>query len=256
MHNAAYQELGRAFTYVPFALREEQIPTAMEAMRTLGIRGFGVSMPFKLSVMPYLDRLDPLAAAIGSVNTIVNTDGELVGHNTDASGAVAALREQVTLPGRRVLLLGAGGAARAVAYGLCEARALVHVANRDSSKAQELVNNIRAANIGEVGSPPVAVALNAQGLRDYDVVINATSVGMESNPGIPVEASGLTSGQLVMDIVYKPLVTEWLSACRAQGLVGIDGGRMLLHQAAAQFALYTGAEAPLGAMDQALSAFL
>jgi len=255
MHNAAYQELSLPFTYVPFALTEHQIPAAIVGMRALGIRGFGVSMPFKLSVMPHLDRVEPHAAAMGAVNTIVNTAGELVGHNTDALGAVGALSEVMQLAGARALILGAGGAARAVAYGLCDAGAVVYVANRDAAKARQLVKNIREANICEPALP-VAVSLETLALDSYDVVINATSVGMQSNPGCPVEPQKLSSRQIVMDIVYKPLVTEWLAACRARGLVGVDGGRMLLHQAAGQFALYTGVAAPLSVMEQALSAFL
>ncbi|MEZ4372266.1 MAG: shikimate dehydrogenase [Polyangiaceae bacterium] len=249
MHNAAYGELGLAFTYVPFSLEETQLADALIGMRALGIRGFGVSMPFKLSIMPLLDEIDPLARAIGAVNTVVNEHGKLVGHNTDAWGAVRALEEVQSVAGRRVLVLGAGGAARAVAFGLAEAGARVSVANRNQTKAEELVAELRG---GTAEAVPLDTALG----RGPEVIVNATSVGMESNPGQPIPAESIPSSTLVMDIVYKPLITAWLEGCRERGNPVIHGGRMLLHQAARQFQLYTGRGAPLTAMDRALREFV
>ncbi len=252
MHNAAYARLGLDFTYVPFSVSEGQLGDALAGMRALGIRGLGISMPFKLAIMPWLDDIDPLARAIGAVNTVVNEGGRLTGHNTDAWGAVRALEEVLPVAGRRVLVLGAGGAARAVVFGLWKAGAQVTVANRDSAKAVALVDEIREAGLGGAEAIELSDAVEVA----PEIVVNATSVGMESNPGVPIPAENMPESCVVMDIVYKPLVTDWLSHCREGGRQVIHGGRMLLHQAARQFQLYTGREAPLADMDAALARFL
>src|SRR5580698_8374612 len=140
MHEAGYRALGLPFTYVPFEVRD--LRDAIAGMRGLGIRGFGVSHPFKQEVMPLLDALDPVAARIGAVNTIVNDDGRLVGHNTDWIGAVRALEEVRPVAGASVLLLGAGGAARAIAFGLAQKGAHTTIANRDTAKADHLASEV------------------------------------------------------------------------------------------------------------------
>jgi shikimate dehydrogenase len=247
MHLAGYRALGLDFTYVPFAV-DDDLEGAMRGMRALGIRGLGVSMPYKQAVIPLLDAVDPVAARIGAVNTIVNAGGRLTGHNTDWLGAVQALEESTGLQGARVLLLGAGGAARAIAFGLADRGAAVTVANRDLEKARHL-----AAAIGGAAVPLDSAAFSL----DYDVLVNATSRGMvEVDPHSPVPEAALRKGLVVMDIVYKPLLTELVEAARRRGAIAIHGGRMLLHQAAEQFRLYTRHEPPLAAMDEALRAQL
>jgi shikimate dehydrogenase len=242
MHLAGYRALGLPFTYVPFAVTD--LEGAVRGMRALGIRGFGVSMPFKQAVLPLLDALDPIAAKIGAVNTIVNDAGRLTGHNTDWIGAVRAIEERRSLGGARVLLIGAGGAARAIAYGLKEQRAEVWIANRDVTKAAALASDVGVSSLD-------LSALGRAG--EYDVVINATSAGMrEVDPRSLVPEGAMREGLTVMDIVYKPIETELIKAAARRGATAIHGGRMLLHQAARQFELYTGVEAPLSAMDQAL----
>lgn len=251
---AGYQALGLNYFYMPFQLVPEQLPGALAGMRALGIRGFGVSMPFKLLVMGQLDRLDPLAERIGAVNTVVNDGGTLTGHNTDAWGAVEALREVLPVAGARVLVVGAGGAARAVVFGLVQAGAIVHVCNRTPEKADELV-----AHVG--GGARSAGGLEVLGdLEAFDAVVNASSLGMatgaEGNSSSPVARSALRPGLVVMDIVYKPIRTRLLDEAAAAGATTVHGGRMLLHQACRQFELYTGREAPREAMDRALRAQL
>ncbi|CAN91797.1 aroE1 [Sorangium cellulosum So ce56] len=246
MHLAGYRALGLDFTYIPFAVTD--VEGATRGMRALGIRGLGVSMPYKQAVIPLLDELDPVAERIGAVNTIVNDDGRLRGYNTDWIGAVRALEEVTHLGGARVLLLGAGGAARAVAFGLAERGASVTVANRDLEKARQL-----AAAVGGAAVPLDAAALSP----DHGVLVNATSLGMaEVDARSPVPEEVLREGLLVMDIVYKPMITELVAAARRRGATAVHGGRMLLHQAAEQFRLYTGREPPLDAMDEALRAQL
>jgi shikimate dehydrogenase len=182
------------------------------------------------------------------VNTVVNDGGRLTGHNTDWVGATRALEEVLPLDGARVLLLGAGGAARAIAFGLRERGAQATVANRDLGKAERVAVDAgaRAAPLDEVAQA-----------GDYDVVINATTVGQaDAQPGTPVREGAIRRGQVVMDIVYKPVHTELLERAAARGATTIHGGRMLLHQAAAQFELYSGRPAPLADMDAALHAVM
>ena len=245
MHEAAYRAAGIAFTYVPFAITD--LAGAVVGMRALGIRGFGVSQPFKEQVIALLDDLDPLAARIGAVNTIVNDGGRLVGHNTDWIGATRALEEVRSLSGARVLLLGAGGAARAIAFGLHERGAVTVIANRDVARAERLA--------ASTGARAITLADVVRAAADHDIVVNATSIGQApATGGTPLPDAALRPGLVVMDIVYKPLATALLAAAKARGAIAIQGSRMLLHQAAAQFELYTARAAPLGAMEAALRA--
>lgn len=251
MHRAGYEALGLPFAYVPFAVERGELAQALAGMRALGIRGLGVSMPFKLDVLPLLDRLDPLAARIGAVNTIVHEpDGCLVGHNTDAEGAARALEERVGLRGARCLVLGAGGAGRAVTHGLVERGASVIVANRTRERAEELSRSTGAEVVDWAARERV----------DCEIVVNATSAGMDTGEGAslepPISDDALARAKVVLDIVYKPLETPMVRRARARGVVAVHGGRMLLHQAARQFELYTGAQAPLEAMDEAIERHL
>jgi shikimate dehydrogenase len=251
MHQAGYAALGLPFAYVPFAV--DDLAGALAGMRALGIRGLGVSMPFKRDVLPLLDRIDDLAARIGAVNTIVNEEGLLAGYNTDASGARRALEEVLEPAGRRAVLIGAGGAAHAVAYALCAARMRVHVVNRTRAKAEDLAG----ALCRTFGASSVATAGGLEDLADLggaDALVNCSSAGMaEYGSDSPVPETALRPGLVVMDIVYKPLETRLLEAARGRGCRVVHGGRMLLHQACGQFELYTGQPAPVGAMEAALA---
>ncbi len=249
---AGYRALSLNYFYVPFQLGSDRLAGAIAGMRALGIRGFGVSMPFKLEVMGLVDRLDPLAERIGAVNTVVNDDGVLTGYNTDAWGACAALREVGELGGARVMVIGAGGAARAVAFGLVDAGARVDIVNRTPNKGLQLAERLRQARDGAeakyAGGLEVLAALD-----QYQVVVNASSLGMSDyDASSPVPEAALHPGLVVMDIVYKPVRTALLALAERAGARTVHGGRMLLHQASRQFSLYTGREAPLEAMDAAL----
>jgi shikimate dehydrogenase len=247
MHEAGYAALGLPYTYVPFEVGD--LAGALGGMRALGIRGFGVSHPFKQAVIPLLDALHPVAERIGAVNTIVNDGrGKLSGYNTDWVGAVRALEEVRPLAGARVLVAGAGGAARAVAFGLRERGARTTIANRDLAKAEAV-----AADAGA----RAAAFTETERAGDYEVVVNATTIGQAGEgEGVvsPFPEQSLREGQVVMDIVYKPVRTPLLASAARRGAVAVHGGRMLLYQAAAQFELYTGRGAPLEAMDVALRA--
>ena len=242
MHMAGYRALGLPFVYVPFQVTD--LRGAVAGMRALGIRGCGVSMPFKQEVIALLDALDPQAARIGAVNTVVNDGGQLTGYNTDAQGAARALAEARPLAGSRLLLLGAGGAARAIAHAARDAGALVTIANRDLDKARALAAGTGAAAAGL----DEAVRAGA-----YDVVVNATSVGMrEVDPGAPCPRPPSAPARWSWTSSTSP----WRPSSSAlRGGVAPSpctaGG--LLHQAARQFELYTGRAAPLDAMENALA---
>lgn len=254
MHNAGYRALGLNWHYVPFEI--DSLEGALAGMRALGIRGFGVSMPFKIDIIPWLDEVDPIARAIGAVNTVVNegasaetsTKPRLVGHNTDWVGAVRALEEAIDLDGARARVLGAGGAARAVVHGLLERGAEVTLCNRSEDRGRAL-----ASEIGVTSDP----WQDRGALDGFDVLVNASSCGMaDVDPASPIAREDIPSGMVVMDIVYKPIETELVTMANERGARVVHGGRMLLHQAARQLELYTGLPAPLEEMDRALRALL
>jgi shikimate dehydrogenase len=249
MHEAAYRALELPFVYVPFGMTPERLEDALVGMRALGIRGFGVSMPFKQQVIELLDELEPTARKIGAVNTIVNDDGLLTGHNTDWSGALRALEEVVGaggLRGRRTLLVGAGGAARAVAFGLMQAGASLTITNRTRSKAERLAADVGARGVIDLGALRREV--------DFDVLVHATSVGMVgSDTATVVPVAALHPEMTVMDIVHDPHETQLIEDALRIGATAVHGLRTLLHQAATQFELYTGLPAPRDAMEAALA---
>jgi shikimate dehydrogenase len=253
IHNAGFRAIGLDWTYLAFDVPAGRGAEAVAAMRALGIDGLSVTMPQKAEVAAAVDRLSPSAEALGAVNTVVREGFVLVGENTDGEGFVNALRldEGVDVAGMRCLVIGAGGAARAVIRALAEAGAVeIVVAARRPEAAAEAA--VLAGGVGRFGSIEAA--------DSADLVVNATPVGMgevvDLAPALPVEATRLGAGQVVVDLIYHPLVTPLLAAARQQGAVAVNGVGMLLHQAAIAFRLWTGAEAPLEAMSAAVLAEL
>jgi shikimate dehydrogenase len=245
IHRAGYQALGLEWTYVPF--RVTDLEGAIRGMKALGIRGFGVSMPFKAQVMAHLDHIEPLARRIGAVNTVVNNEGVLSGYNADAHGAAEALAEATEIAGKRILVVGAGGAARAVVHGLKDRGGIVHVVNRNPAAAAEV-----AAAVGGTSGPLSELS----GLDGFEVAVNCTPIGMADSPGTVFPAEWLRQELVVMDIVYKPVQTELLALARARGCRTVHGGSMLLHQAFRQMELYTLQKPPREAMKRALDDYL
>ncbi len=242
VHNAAYEALGLDYTFVCFGV--EDVPGAIAAIRALGIRGMNVSMPHKQAVIPHLDALDETARAIGAVNTINHVDGKLTGYNTDCIGAVRALEEVTSLAGQRIALLGAGGAARAIAYGLREAGAIVTIFNRTAARGQALAADFGLAFGG---------ALSDFEAVSFDGVVNATAAGFRAPDVNPI--AGLLAPHLfVMDAAFIPVRSRLIRDAETAGCRTIDGTRMMLHQFCGQIELYTGHPAPLEAMAQALLA--
>jgi shikimate dehydrogenase len=233
MHNAAFRHLGVNAVYVAFPVTD--FCKAVAGLRGLGIGGVSVTIPFKEEIIPLIDELDPQAARIGAVNTVVNRDGRLVGYNTDWLGAVAALTAKISLKGRHVLILGAGGASRAIAFGVIHQGGKVTLTDLDAARAQAL-----ARDVGAEAIPPEALER-----CPATVLVNATPVGMAPDlDGIPINPDLLGRFETVMDIVYQPLQTRLLKEAEAHGCATIDGLRMLIHQGAAQFELFTGRPAP------------
>jgi shikimate dehydrogenase len=240
MHNAAFRELGINAVYVAFPVTD--LAQAVAGLRGLAIQGVSITIPFKEEIIPQLDELDPRAARIGAVNTVVNRGGRLVGYNTDWLGAMKALQAKTALQGEHVLLLGAGGASRAIAFGIIEEGGNVTLTDVDAPRAAALARNLKVE----------AIALDALDQCPATILVNATPVGMEPQvDAIPVNPDLLGRYFLVMDIVYKPLETRLLREARARGAATIDGLQMLIHQATAQFELWTGRSAPLEVMSRA-----
>ena len=240
MHNAAFRELGLNAVYVAFPVTD--LAQAVAGLRGLQIPGVSVTIPFKEEIMPLLDEVDPQAAQIGAVNTVVNRDGLLTGHNTDWQGALLTLEEKTEIAGKRVLILGAGGAAKAIAFAILEKGGQVAITDLDMAKALALSRKLWLE----------VVAPDYLGQYPAEVLINATPVGMEPQSGdIPLDPALLAHYRVVMDIVYKPLETRLLQEARARDCQVIDGLRMLIHQGAAQFELWTGRPAPREVMARA-----
>lgn len=246
LHNAAFAQLGLDWVYVALPVAGGRANEALEAMRLFGFGGLSVTMPLKEEVAESVDRLDLAAAALRSVNTVVpSSDGSLVGHSTDGAGFVSSLLAAgVAVSGTNVCLLGAGGAARAIADALGRAGvAHVTVVNRTATNAEAT-----AALAARAGATASVGAL--ADVRSADIVVNATSVGMGGS-SLPCDPASLHARQVVADIVYHPRETALLHAARAAGATTVDGLGMLVHQAALQQALWHGQQPDILAMTAA-----
>ena len=242
MHEAAYDALGMDARYVTFEPAPEDLAAAVEGARALGVAGLNVTIPFKRDVLELVDP-DPLAERIGAVNAIDLP--EMRGYNTDAVGAVRALREHGVDCSGTAVVVGAGGAGRAVAFGLADEGMAVRVANRTAERAEEL-----SADVGKAATAHPLDALPDL-LADADVLVNCTSVGMEEGRS-PVPAGALHPDLAVLDAVYTPPETRLLRDAADAGADTVDGAWMLLYQGVAAFERWTGREAPVGAMNDAL----
>jgi shikimate dehydrogenase len=243
IHNAGYQALGIDFIYVPFQARD--IKPAIEAIRGLGIRGASITVPHKVTAMPYLDHIDEEAREIGAVNTVVNDNGVLTGYNTDGTGARQALGEVTTLAGKKAVLIGSGGAALAIAAALKKSGTRLVILNRTVEKARHLAKMANTDDFGGLDKLPI--------VSSADILINATPVGMwpEVNESV-IPRELLHQGITVFDIVYNPMETRLLTEAKEKGYSVVYGYKMLLYQAARQFELFTGHRAPLPVMEHAL----
>jgi shikimate dehydrogenase len=271
MQNAAFESLGMDFVYVPFHVRPAELKAAVGAIRALGMPGVNITIPHKEKVIELLDGLDEDARAIGAVNTVVNREGKLTGYNTDGEGFLRSLTEETGFnsQGKTIIILGAGGAARGILASVLKKKnkkpERVIVANRTFERAEGLVkefnekfegSNLEAIGLDEAGLGPA--------LEEADLLVNATSIGMEGG----MEGGGGQGGHgghgpllfmidklpdtaIVSDIVYKPIVTEFIREADERGLTTHRGLGMLVGQGALSFELWTGEKAPVHVMRQA-----
>ncbi|HID94598.1 MAG TPA: shikimate dehydrogenase [Candidatus Latescibacteria bacterium] len=269
MHNAAIKALSIDWCYLPFHVLPEELEMAIYGIRGLGIRGLNVTVPHKRAVIPFLDGVSDEVSAVGAVNTISNEDGRLVGYNTDVDGILKALQQSVgleTLPSK-VVVLGAGGAARGIVYALTRTRDVEHIVilNRTVEKARclaldmmELLRSKRAnrkgtyrCSISGVGLEPFNIREN---LKDAGLVINATPVGMHPDvESSPIEDPSVFHSELIIfDTVYNPAETKLMKLARSMGARVFNGLDMLVYQGARSFEIWTGMKAPVEAMKRAL----
>jgi 3-dehydroquinate dehydratase/shikimate dehydrogenase len=243
LHNAGFAATGLDAVYLP--LHTESIEDLLALVQGLPVKGLSVTMPWKVAVLPLLDAVDPQAARLGAVNTVIRReDGSWFGANTDLAAIVEPLAARLRLPGARILLLGAGGAARAAAFGLQAQGAEVTVLNRSRPAAEALARE-SGATVADAGN-----------LRGYDAIVNATPAGMlgPAADDMAVDEAALTDARVVFDMVYRPTATPLVRRARALGLSVITGDEMFLHQAAGQWRLWTGTAAPTRILQSAFEA--
>jgi shikimate dehydrogenase len=238
IHNAAFAHMKLDYVFLAFKVTE--LREAVMGVRGLGLRGVSVTIPHKVEIMDYLDGVDKGAQDIGAVNTVINQDGRLIGYNTDCEGAISPLVEKMELSGMRVALLGAGGAARAIAYGLKERGVDLTILNRTVKKADTLAKELgcRSGGLSHIGS------------LKPEILINTTSLGMYPQIDTTPVPRELLKGMLVYDIVYNPLKTRLLREAEENGCDTIPGVEMFVNQAALQFELWTGKKAPREVMKR------
>lgn len=246
LHNAAFTATGLDWVYVALPVSAGKAVVALDAVRHLGLGGMSVTMPHKEAVAAAADERSPAAEALGAANCVVALgDGRVRAENTDGVGFVAGLYDDagISPDGRTVAVFGAGGAARAVvdAVARCGATDVV-VVNRSLDRATVAAGVAPVARVGAVDD-----------VREADIVVNATPIGMNDDPGMPCPPDLLSTGQVVVDLVYGRRPTAWLRELRGTGIEAHDGTSMLVHQAAAAFMLWTGVEAPIAAMRKALA---
>lgn len=241
IHNAAFSVTGHNAVYLAFETAD--IEECLKGIRALGIKGASITIPFKTAVMPFLDETDPLAGRIGAVNTIVNDSGRLKGYNTDALGALKALEEKARLPGTTCLIIGAGGAARAIGFVLKKQDVAVSIVNRSRKRGEALAASLECPFI------PLEEIRGQKG----DLLVQTTPVGMYPHMDqCPVPENILERGMVVMDIVYRPPETRLLKLARDRGCVITSGVDMFINQGAEQFRLWTDLDPPVASMRHAM----
>ena len=241
MHNTAFSELGYNGAYLAFRVKD--IGKAVVGIKALGIKGASITIPHKVSVMDFLDELDDTAEKIGAVNTIMNREGVLIGYNSDGLGAVKALFERTVIKDKNVVILGAGGAARAIGFAIISEGGRVTVINRTPVKGEELARDLGA------DFQPIS-KLNKTVCH---ILINTTPVGMFPDvDAMPVKKQDLDKTMVVMDVVYNPMKTRLLRAAENIGCQTIDGASMFVYQGAFQLELWTGMKAPVDVMRKAV----
>lgn len=254
MHNAAFKELNLDFVYVAFTVRKDELRNAIAGARSLQVHGLNVTMPHKTAIMKHLDEIDPTAKSIGAINTVLNADGKLVGYITDGVGAIKALKENSVSPeGKKLLLLGAGGAAKAIAFHVAQEVEELKILNRTAQKANDLAEALHKKFDKKVSGNTLSSETIKKELGDTDILVNATSVGMHPNVNQSlVDSTWLRPDLCVMDIIYNPLETKLAKDAKSVEAKVISGIEMLVYQGAASFEIWTNHPAPVKAMKEAI----
>jgi shikimate dehydrogenase len=255
MHNTAAQLLNLDYAYMAYRVREDELPLAVDALKLFGARGWNLTMPLKTAMAQLVDELSPAAALANSVNTVVNENGHLIGHTTDGIGFMrSAAAEGVELPGREIVLLGAGGAASAICVqAALDGVSAIHMFKRKNAgwdAAADFIRRVAARTGCDITLEDIqdSSALKTR-LASAALLVNATSVGMAPNvDACPIDTSLLSPGLAVCDIIYNPAQTRFLREAAAMGCKTFNGMYMLLYQGAAAFELWTGQEMPVEAL--------
>lgn len=245
MHNAAFEHLGLDYCYLPFSVHPDFLKNAVESVRALNLAGVNITVPHKESVIPYLDNVNEEALFIGAVNTIVNQQGTLIGHNTDGRGFMRSLLEYNVSPeSKKILIAGAGGASRAIGYYLGQKAKELYLFDIDKTKLEKL-----ASDLSEIRDN-IKILDDTTQLRHFDILINATPLGLKTTDPVPFDVSVLSPEQTVCDLIYKN--TPLLAHAAQKGCKTINGLGMLLWQGVLAFELWTRDSPPVEIMRSAL----
>ncbi len=242
MHNNAYKLMDMDYVYVPFNVELDDVKNVITSLKTLNIQAINVTIPHKTTIIPYLDEIDPTAKKINAVNTIRVKDGVAKGYNTDGVGAIKSINEYTTLKDKNILVLGAGGASKAITFNLVnEDISNLIIANRSQDNAENLISNLKSqTDFNDITYQPLSKADEV--ISDVDIIINSTSIGMYPKHEVapPIKTDNINSNHIVMDIVYNPLETNLLKQAKANGAKTIPGTHMLINQGIASFEIFTG----------------
>lgn len=250
IHNAAFKELGLDCTYIAYRIPKGELVEGLESLKKIQIAGFNVTIPHKIEIMKYLDRVDKDCSLIGASNTVTNNDGELIGYNTDMDGFLEPIKKKkISIKGTDVLLLGAGGAARAIIAGFAKEQASsMTIVNRTKDKAVSITQFAK-----KIGIKANVVSFDdiKNSISEYKFVVNATTIGLKNEP-TPIPTEKIGKNTVVYDIVYLPMNTDLIKKSKEKGATIIYGYEMLLGQAVKAFEIWHGVKAPYEAMKRAL----
>ena len=254
MHNAAYKQLKMDYVYVAFRIEKEDLPKVIESAKTMGLVGLNVTIPYKTDIIEYLDEIDETARQINAVNTISFKNGVAKGYNTDGTGAIKSIEKYTTVKSRNVLVLGAGGASKAITFTLINhgINRLI-IANRSKDNAFQLIDNLkRQTGFEDISYIEIAEADRI--LDDVDIIINTTPIGMYPNVDVdtPIRTDKINESHVVMDVIYNPLETKLLKEAKDNGATTVSGTNMLINQGITAFEIFTGRTPTYESFEKAL----